>query len=317
MSNAGIARQLGCEESTVRKWRTRFKARPKTRTLNDAGRTGRPSTVPMFVRLELIKLACDRPAKCKLPFRDVWTVDTLRTALMRSTGFLLSQSEIRRILAVEEIRPHHVRLWLHSPDPDFRAKVRAICAVYLTKPAPDDVVLCIDEKTGMQALEHKHPFKAPTAGRAGRREFEYIRHGTRTLFAAFNPHTGEVVGECSVRRKAEDLMRFMERVAERYATGQVTVVWDNLNIHKGPAWEAFNARHGGRFRFLYTPLHASWVNQVEIWFSILARRVLKHGCFATADDLIRAVDGFVAHWNDIEAHPFRWTFRGRFKRKAA
>jgi transposase-like protein len=88
MSNAGIARQLGCEDSTVRKWRTRFKARPKIRTLNDAGRTGRPSTVPMFVRLELIKLACDRPAKCKLPFRDVWTVDTLRTALMRATGFL-------------------------------------------------------------------------------------------------------------------------------------------------------------------------------------------------------------------------------------
>ncbi len=271
----------------------------------------------MFVRLELIKLACDRPAKCKLPFRDVWTIDTLRTALMRATGFLLSKSEIRRILAVEEIRPHHVRLWLHSPDPDFRPKVRAICDVYIAKPAPGDVVLCVDEKTGMQALEHKHPFIAPARGKAGRREFEYIRHGTRTLFAAFNPHTGHVVGECSVRRKAEDLLRFMERVAEEYPTGNVTIVWDNLNIHKGPAWEAFNQRHGGRFRFLYTPLHASWVNQVEIWFSILARRVLKHGSFATADDLVRAVDGFVAHWNEHEAHPFRWTFRGRFKRRAA
>ena len=270
----------------------------------------------MFVRLELIKIACDRPAKCKVAFRDIWTVDSLRLALMRTTGFLLSKSEIRRILAVEEIRPHHVRLWLHSPDPMFRVKVRAICGVYLAKPAPGDTVLCVDEKTGMQALEHKHPFKPPRRGRSGRREFEYIRRGTRTLFAAFNPHTGHVVGECSKQRKADDLLRFMERVAREYPTGNVTIVWDNLNIHGGDRWVDFNRRHGGRFRFLYTPLHASWVNQVEIWFSLLARRVLKHGSFATAADLVRAVEGFVCHWNDDEAHPFRWTFRGRFKRAA-
>ena len=316
-SNAAIGRELGCADNTVAKWRNRFKERPKLRTLKDAARSGRPSTVPTFVRLELIKLACDRPFKCKLAFRDVWTTDTLRTALLRVSGFLLSKTEIRRILAVEEIRPHHVRLWLHSPDPHFRPKVRAICDVYLAKPAPGDVVLCIDEKTGMQALEHKYPFKAPARSKAGRREFEYRRHGTRTLFAAFNPHTGEVIGECSVQRKADDLMRFMERIARRYPTGNLTIVWDNLNIHRGPAWDTFNQRHRGRFRFLYTPLHASWVNQVEIWFSLLARRVLKHRSFPTAAELVRVVEGFVGHWNKHEAHPFRWTFRGRFKRRAA
>jgi transposase len=317
LTNVAIARRLRCTETTARKWRERFRDRPRMTTLFDAQRSGRPSTVPMFVRLELIKIACDRPADCKLPFRDVWTIDLLRTALFQSTGWLLSQSEIRRILAVEEIRPHHVRLWLHSPDPEFRPKVRAICDVYLTKPVPGDLVLCVDEKTGMQALEHKHPFKQAVRGRSGRREFEYIRHGTRTLFAAFNPHTGAVIGECSRSRKADDLMRFMERVAKAYPTGNVTIVWDNLNIHKGERWLAFNRRHGGRFRFLYTPIHASWVNQVEIWFSILARRVLKHGSFATAKELVRAVEGFVRHWNKHEGHPFRWTFRGRFKRRAA
>jgi transposase len=270
----------------------------------------------MFVRLELIKLACKRPADCKLPFRSVWTLDALQAALARTTRIILSKTEIRRVLAVEEIRPHHIRLWLHSPDPAFRSKVRAICALYLARPADGDTVLCIDEKTGMQALEHRYPFKAPARGQPGRREFEYRRHGTRTLFAAFNPHTGDVFGECSVKRKAADLLRFMERVAKRYPTGKVTVIWDNLNIHHGDAWEAFNLRHGGRFRFVYTPIHASWVNQVEIWFSVLARRVLKHASFATTDDLVRAVDGFVAHWNEHEAHPFRWTFRGRFKRAA-
>jgi len=315
-SNFAIARVLGCRENTVRKWRERFRSHPKLTSLRDAGRTGRPPSVPMFVRLELIKLACKRPADCKLPFRSVWTIDALQAALARTTRVVLSKTEIRRILAVEEIRPHHIRLWLHSPDPAFRSKVRAICTLYLARPAAGDTVLCIDEKTGMQALEHRYPFKAPARGRPGRREFEYRRHGTRTLFAAFNPHTGNVFGECSVTRKAVDLLRFMERVAKRYPTGNVTIIWDNLNIHHGDAWEAFNLRHGGRFKFVYTPIHASWVNQVEIWFSVLARRVLKHASFATADELVQAVEGFVAHWNEHEAHPFRWTFRGRFKRAA-
>jgi transposase len=316
-SNAAVARELCITENTVRKWRERFRARPKLTTLRDAPRSGRPSLVPMFVRLELIKLACDRPADCKVPFRDIWTIDTLRTSLFRTTGWLLSHSEIRRILAVEEVRPHHIRLWLHSPDPLFRPKVRAICSLYLTPPAAGDTVLCIDEKTGMQSLEHKHPFKPPRRRQPGRREFEYIRHGTRTLFAAFNPHTGQVVGECTVQRGADDLLAFMDRVAAHYPTGNVTIIWDNLNIHGGPRWDDFNRRHGGRFRFVYTPLHASWVNQVECWFSILARRILKHGSFATADQLARAVMAFVDHWNEHEAHPFRWTFRGRFKRRAA
>ena len=123
VSNASIARQCQCVEHTVRKWRARFEARPKLQTLKDDPRTSRPAAIPMFVRLELVKLACDRPAKCKLPFREVCTIDTLRLALHRVRRILVSKTEIRRILADEEIRPHHVRLWLHSPDPDFPMRV--------------------------------------------------------------------------------------------------------------------------------------------------------------------------------------------------
>jgi transposase len=315
--NAEVARRVGCEVKTVRKWRARFAARPQIAALNDDMRVGRPSTVPMLARLELIKLACSRPADCKAPFRQVWSGDSLRAALERTTGFKMSTSEVRRILRSEEIRPHRLRVWLHSPDPAFAKKARRICALYLTAPARDAMVLCIDEKTGMQALERKHPSRTPRAGRAGRFEFEYIRRGTRTLFAAFNPHTGEVFGRCSRRRKAADLQRFMEDVANRYPRKRITVIWDNLNIHAAPKWEAFNRRHGGRFRFVYTPIHASWVNQVEIWFSILARRVLRYGSFASPSELTAAVRGFIAQWNAHEAHPFRWTFRGRFRRVAA
>jgi transposase len=110
----------------------------------------------------------------------------------------------------------------------------------------------------------------------------------------------------------------MEAVAQRYPTGRVTIIWDNLNIHHGAArWEKFNRRHGCRFRFVFTPLHASWVNQVEIWFGLLHRRVLKLNSFRDAAELVDAVHGYIQHWNDHEAHPFQWKFRGEFKKQAA
>jgi transposase len=316
-SNAAIADRLDCTDKTVRKWRARFCARPKVASLDDEMRVGRPPIVPLAIRLELVKLACARPTDCKAPFREVWSAGALRDALKRATGFSISVSEIRRILRDEEIRPHRVRLWLHSPDPDFAPKVRRICDLYLRTPAHDEIVLCVDEKTGMQALERKHPSRTHRAGRAGRYEFEYIRRGTRTLIAAFNPHTGEVFGRCSRQRKAADLLRFMEAVAARYPAKRITIVWDNLNIHAGSRWEAFNRRHAGRFRFVHTPPHASWVNQIEIWFSVLARRVLRYASFESTKALVLAVRGFITHWNSREAHPFRWKFRGRFRRQAA
>ena len=125
--------------------------------------------------------------------------------------------------------------------------------------------------------------------------------------------TGEVYGEVRPNRKAEDLVEFMEAVARRYPTGEVDVVWDNLNIHCDGAcarWTEFNQRHGGRFHFHYTPIHASWVNQVELWFGILQRRVLRHGVFNSLAELDQAVLGFIAHWNANERKPFRWTFKG-------
>lgn len=316
--NAEIGRRLGCEVKTVRKWRARFAARPQIDALKDDVRVGRPTTVlPVLARLELIKLACSRPSASKAAFRNVWSAEALRVALVRTTGFKMSTSEVRRTLRDEEIRPHRLRVWLHSPDPEFRSKVRRICALYVTTPAPDDLVFCVDEKTGMQALERKHPSRLTRVGLPGRYEFEYIRRGTRSLIAAFNPHTGEVFGRCSRRRKAADLLRFMEALAERYPHKRITIIWDNLNIHYGPRWDTFNRRHCERFHFVYTPIHASWVNQVEIWFSILARRVLRYGSFASATELTRAVRAFITHWNAQEAHPFRWTFRGRFRRAAA
>jgi transposase len=105
-------------------------------------------------------------------------------------------------------------------------------------------------------------------------------------------------------------MAFMESVAEHYPVGTVYVIWDNLNIHHGDRWQVFSRRHGGRFHFVYTPIHASWVNQVEIWFGVLQRRVLRYASFASLEELDAALLGFLEHWNALEAHPWNWTFRG-------
>jgi transposase len=316
LPNAEIARRLRMSESVVRKWRGRVEAHPKVSSLEDAHRSGRPPRVPVAVRCELVKLACARPAdKTKkkgkvLPYAQVWTRPLLRKALLAETGQTLSLSEISRTLHCGGLRPHRVRLWLHSPDPEFRPKVERVCELYRCPPR-GSTVLCIDEKPGMQALEHLYPMHFNDRAGVVRREFEYIRHGTSTLIAAFNVGTGSVFGRCR-RRTAEGLVRFMEELAARYPRGDVYVIWDNLNIHHGPRWEAFNARQGGRFHFVHTPKHASWVNQVEIWFSLLARAALKNASFASLHELETAVRAYIAAWNRV-AHPFQWTFRGDFK----
>ena len=129
---------------------------------------------------------------------------------------------------------------------------------------------------------------------------------------AFDVRTGHVTGRVFDQRTAENTVSFMDEVARKYRGKQVYVVWDNLNTHydgRDERWTRFNKRHGGRFHFVYTPTHASWLNQVEIWFSILHRRVLKLGSFDTAERQKHEVESFIRFWNECEKHPFRWTWR--------
>lgn len=317
MPNAAIAREVGCSEDTVRKWRSRWSDELGLESLDDLHRSGRPARVPPGDRAALIKLACDVPKESS--FRDVWSYAGLREALLDEVGRTLSLSEIGRILRAKELRPHRMKVWLHSPDPDFAVKVDRVTKLYVDPPK-GAVVVCVDEKPGIQALERIHPKKLAKPGVAGRYEFEYVRHGTKTLIAALDVATGKVFGQVRDTRKADDLIEFMEALAERYPSGDVYVVWDNLNIHydgPGGRWQAFNARHGGRFHFVYTPLHASWVNQIEIWFSILQRRVIRRGSFRSGEELKWRILGFIGRHNRIAAKPFRWTFRGTSGRRRA
>lgn len=308
------AAALGVSRKFVTRWRNRYLRLGRlVSALCDAPRSGRPAEIDSITRHEVIAMACGKPADFGVRERQLWSLDALHEVFVaKHPRVAISRTSVFRILHDAEIRPHRIRLWLHSPDPKFREKVAAICALYLNPPK-DAVVLCVDEKTGMQALGRKHPLRLPGPGRDGRWEFEYVRNGTRTMFAAFDPHSGRVYAQVRRHRKAPDLLEFMREVARRHQRKQVHIVWDNLNIHsdgRERRWKKFNARHGGRFHFHFTPIHASWVNQVEIFFSIVQRRVLRYHAFDSARELERSLLAFVETWNAEECHPFRWTFKG-------
>ncbi|SCK18965.1 Transposase [Variovorax sp. HW608] len=305
-STTAIAEAVGVSVQTVSHWRSRL-ARKGVQGLQEVPRPGRPRRIGETQRLELLALACE-PAE--LQGRATPTLDELvDRAVQRGVVQQISRSHLQRILQAGDLRPHRVRQWLHSPDPQFRQKVNEICALYRRAPK-GSVVLSIDEKTGIQAIERKHADREPQPGRARRREFEYIRHGTQALIAALDVHTGRVIGSCSDRRTQADLVAFMEQVALAHPKGRVHIVWDNLNTHRAQAvWDDFNARHGNRFVFHFTPLHASWVNQIELLFGIYSRRVLRHASHSSIAQLRERTEAFMAQRNQAP-QPFKWTFAG-------
>ena len=309
-SAATVARRVGVHPRTVERWRDRFR-RHGVRGLHDKPRPGAPPKFAPVARLELIALACE-PVERHEGKTTRTIAELVDEALARRLVDGIGWSSYQRLLAASDLRPHRIHGWLHSPDPQFREKVTAITELYLHPPA-GAVVLSIDEKTGMQALERRFPDRPAAPGRRRRREFEYRRHGTQSLLCAFEVHRGRVVGACGATRTAADLVAFMEQIAALYPTGPVHVIWDNLNIHfdgEERRWSAFNARHGHRFVFHYTPKHASWVNQVELFFSILQRQCLRDASFHSSEELRTAVLQFITAWNRDRAHPFRWTFTG-------
>lgn len=306
-----IAKELNVEPGTVSRWRGRLAreglGEDVSEALADEFRTGRPSTIAATTRLQVIGIACD-------PLPDAeglsgWTLDLLVEELEGRDIADISRSSVHRILAAHDVKPHRQQMWLHSPDPNFVNKVAEIVPLYL-EPPPGSVVLSFDEKTSIQAIERKHPDRPPRPGRFARHEFEYIRHGTQALLATLNVHTGDVIADCGPTRTGDDMERHMDRVAAQYPDVEVHVVLDNLNIHKGDRWKRFNERHGHRFHFHYTPLHASWVNQIEIFFGVLARRCLRRRSFCSTEELRAHVMAFISRWNARDKKPFRWKFAG-------
>ena len=312
VKNKDIARSLGISARVVGKWQQRYLAKGID-GLKDEFRSGRPSKLTVIQRAEIIAIACDFPRNYGVDTYDTWTIEELTKVANREVeGVNTSTSSVYRTLNKNELKPHKTQAWLHSKDPEFKEKTNEIVDLYINPPEGCAVV-CVDEKP-MQATEHKNEMKPAVPGNAAKVEYEYIRHGTQALIAGFDIENGHVTAQCGDTRKSTDLIDFMEGIAAAY-TGydKIHIVWDNLNIHHdGPdeRWIEFNQRHEDKFVFHYTPLHASWVNQVEIFFSIVQRRVLKYGSFKTKEELKARVMKFIRLWNKVEGHAFHWTFQG-------
>jgi len=220
-------------------------------------------------------------------------------------GADVSASTIGRRLAEDHLQPHRQRYFLTSRDPDYDEKRKDIVRLDLVPP-PGATILSIDEKPGIQVLGRKHPDLPMRPGFPVYREFEYVRHGVLHLFAAFNIRTGQVIGQVEEKKTRFEFIELLERCAWQYRRGEVHYIVDNASYHKAPEVKEWLEAHP-RFHPHYTPTHASWLNQVESWFSIVSRKAIRRGTFNTKDDLRAALLAYVAHWNS-QAHPFDWIY---------
>ncbi len=295
---------VGMDQHQVGEWRRRFLA-DRLDGLNDKHRTGRPRRLGHDQRMQLAAAATSE--------RDlddpvvVWTHRELAD-VMAEAGVQVSVSQVGRILKAMHIDVTRVRGWLNRrDDPEFWDRVRDVCGLYLN--CPDNaVVLSVDEKTSVQAKQRKRPDQPPTAGQPRRREWEYIRHGTASLFAALQVHTGEVLAEpIPGKNDSVNFCEFLDQIERAVAPGvEIHVILDNGSSHKSKYTKDWFAAHP-RWTAHYTPPHASWVNQVELFFSILQRKVIRNGNFTSRDDLITKMLTFIADY-DQKAKPFKWTY---------
>jgi len=295
-STEEIMNVLGISKPVVVKWRSRF-ARDRLNGLRDAPGRGRPRVIGADVRLKIATEACRPPEGV-----THWSTRELAAHIGG-----VSHVTVHRVLSAEKIKPHLQEMWLNSQDPDFEAKQAEIIGLYLNPPE-NALVLCVDEKTGMQALGRKAPDKPVRPSIPARREFEYVRHGTKSLLAALAVHEGTVTGQCYDRHTHMEFLDFLQTLDKLYPSSELHLIVDNLSVHKHDNVQRWLESHP-RIKFHFTPTHASWLNQIEIWFSILGRKVLKRGIFNSKEELVAKTLDYIEQYNRT-ARPFRWTYTG-------
>ena len=308
-SRVSVAEKVGLSPRHVSKWGQRFR-RQGVDGLDDKPRPGRKPKFSPNVALHLVKMACEMP---DLRGRSLsqWDCQELARQL-EAEGVVdsISGQSVWRILNNHRLKPWRHHLWL-SPkvprDAAFASAVKNLSDLYSRPLAPGEVVLCVDEKTSLQPRTRKAKTLPPEPGKPIRVEGEYERKGALNLFAAFDTRTGKVY-HCTAERKRQiDFLPLLE-IIDREFDASVTaihIVLDNARMHKGKLVQAWLANHP-RFQFHHPPVHCSWMNQVEQWFSILQRKRLGIANFADKKELAERLDAFVREWNS-HAHPFRWS----------
>jgi transposase len=293
-ANTSIAHRLGVTNPTICHWRKKWFEQGLAGLYGEA-RPGRPRTHDEEAVAELLRTVL----KSQPPGSTHWTVRSAAEA----TG--LSKSTVARMLALFGVQPHRSKSFKLSTDPLFVDKVKDIVGLYLNPP-DHAVVLCVDEKTQIQALERTQPILPLGLGYIEGVTHDYIRHGTTTLFAALDIANGQVMTQCRARHRHQEFLAFLKHIdANVPKILDIHLVIDNYAAHKHPKVRAWLAARP-RFHMHFTPTYASWINQVERWFALLTQRQIRRGSFISAKDLIAKIDAFVEAYN-AKSRPFAWT----------
>ena len=292
LTNTAIAEQVGVSRPTVIGWRERYE-RAGLAGLEDEARSGRPRTVD---HRQIVAATLTPPPK-------KYAVTHWSSRLL-AAHLGIGDATVARAWREYRVQPWRAESFRFSTDPALVAKVTDVVGLYLAPPA-NAVVLCVDEKSQIQALDRTAPILPLQPGLAERRSHDYVRHGTTTLFAALEIATGQVTAACKPRHRNTEFVAFLKQVAAAYPDVELHLVMDNYAAHKHPAvkiWLAANPRVVVHF----TPTHASWMNLVEVWFSIIERQAIHRGTFSSVKDLNAKIRAFITGWND-RSHPFVWT----------
>jgi transposase len=291
-----VMRRTGTSKTCVWRWQERFMVEGVEGLLHDKTR---PSRIPRL-RVEKTEQVVALTLKDPPAETTHWTA----AMMARETG--ISESSVRRIWRAHGLQPHRVRQFKLSNDPDFVTKLRDVVGLYVNPPA-HAVVLSVDEKSQIQALDRTQPGLPLKKGRAGTMTHDYKRNGTTTLFAALNVLDGAVIGKNMQRHRHQEFIRFLNEIERQVPAGKaVHAILDNYAVHKHPKVRAWLDRHP-RWSFHFVPTSCSWLNAVEGFFAKLAKRRLKRGVFHSLVDLQAAINRFLIQHNECEAKPFRWT----------
>jgi transposase len=296
LANTEIAERLGISRPTVIAWRTRYAREGLSDRLADRPRAGRPQTVRRSRRAEILATTLTQPPE------HLGVTHWSSRLVADQLG--ISHSTVARVWAEHDLRPWQTETFKFSTDPQLEAKVRDVVGLYLDPPA-HAIVLCVDEKSQIQALERTQPVRPLAPGRPERRTHDYVRHGTTTLFAALEVATGRVTDACHPRHRHTEFLDFLRLVAKAYPRRRLHVVVDNYATHKHAKVQAWLAKHP-RVQLHFTPTYGSWLNLVEVFFAIVERQALRRGDFASVQELMAAIRRFCDGWNQ-RCQPFRWT----------
>lgn len=297
----GTRAVTGLQLRHLAKWRERFAAEGLDGLL-DRARPGRPKRLTVTRQQRILRdtLQAKPPGG-----RSHWSSRLL------ARRHRVSFDTVQKIWRAAGLKPHRQETYMASNDPHFAAKAKQVIGLYL-QPPQEAAVFCVDEKSAIQALDRVQPLLPLRAGAAERRGFEYVRHGTCSLYAALEVATGKVIGRCRQRHRSVELCEFLSTVIAGRPEKQIHIILDNLSAHKTSTVRAWLKAHPG-VHLHYTPTYSSWLNQVEIWFGMITSQCIRRGTFTSVRDLMRRIDSYIQGYNQ-NARPFTWTYRNQRKR---